>query len=496
MSFLDELGLKAAEQLEASVGAYVALASYRRLFAAPPELRGRAVFGALRCAVELGDEREVRELVGLWSRETGTGPLPPTPGEARPRTAAALVGRLLASKRRSLAVELAQAEAERRPSAHALYVHARAREEASGPDLELWSAVVSRAHQEAHGAILTRAVARWLELVLWSPSAPRLSRPLREEIVLRAMLPDLALATPQERLVILRARLLGASRFARASALSGLEELGRTGPPSVRSEAIVACARHADVADGRLDPIEVDRVRAALKHWPVEQERERALARLDAAVALHALERRQGVDAAELERTLAQVVASAPETAPLVNRARAIAGGGTGLGRDPSSAGSGAARLPALGLDAVAALEGGQERDAELALTKAADALGPMAAIPGPLWAGARWGLRAKSSDTRRAAAAFVEQALLRSASAPPCGLSVLATELARAGHPAIATLALKEAVRLKEPGAARSLAEAQRALAYGALARGDRRRALECLREAKALFASAPPER
>ena len=70
MTFLDELGLRAAEQLEASVGAYVALASYKRLLGAEPPIRGKAALGALRAAIDLRDEAEIRALLPVWANET------------------------------------------------------------------------------------------------------------------------------------------------------------------------------------------------------------------------------------------------------------------------------------------------------------------------------------------------------------------------------------------------------------------------------------------
>jgi hypothetical protein len=89
----------------------------------------------------------------------------------------------------------------------------------------------------------------------------------------------------------------------------------------------------------------------------------------------------------------------------------------------------------------------------------------------------------------------MVEQILTHGASSPPFGFTELAGELERGAFHAIATLALKEAVRLKEPGASLALAETQRAFAYASLARGDRKRALEALRESKALFEAARPK-
>ena len=75
MTFFDELGLKAAEQLEASVGPYVALASYKRLFGAEGSVREQGVLGALRCAIKLGDDREVETAAKELARLRGPTPI-------------------------------------------------------------------------------------------------------------------------------------------------------------------------------------------------------------------------------------------------------------------------------------------------------------------------------------------------------------------------------------------------------------------------------------
>jgi len=106
VTFFDELGLRAAEQLEASVGAYVALASYKRLLAAEPPIRGKAALGALRCAVELGDDAETQLLFARWGEE-----------KSLDVDASGLALRLLRAGRSRLAVGLAEVEVERRPRA-------------------------------------------------------------------------------------------------------------------------------------------------------------------------------------------------------------------------------------------------------------------------------------------------------------------------------------------------------------------------------------------
>jgi hypothetical protein len=297
--------------------------------------------------------------------------------------------------------------------------------------------------------------------------------------------------------VILRARLLAPSRFARASALSGLEELARTSSPAVRAQAIVACARDVDAANGRLDPIEIDRVRAAIRQWPNEPERDAALARLDASVALAVLAKSAelgstAIETNEIDRAVALVLSAAPEAQSLVHRARALVSGGAGAGTDSIANASMGMRLSALGLDVVAAMGRAEEADAQAAMARAADVLSPTSQVPLVLWNGARLALRSKNDRTRKAASELIAEALSRSTSAPPFGFVTLAHELDRGGFHAVSALALKEGLRLKEQNAALALAEAQRKLAYAALARGDRMRALELLRESKDLFARA----
>ena len=64
MKTFDDLGLSVAEQLERSVGPFVALPAFKGLL--PQILQGsscaRAALGALRCAVKLGNEKEIEEL--------------------------------------------------------------------------------------------------------------------------------------------------------------------------------------------------------------------------------------------------------------------------------------------------------------------------------------------------------------------------------------------------------------------------------------------------
>ena len=120
MSFFDELGLRAAEQLESSVGPFVALASYKRLFSGPPEIRAKAVVGALRCAVALDDDRELDAAIAV------AGSL-----EDRRVSAVGWAVELLLRAKAQPARALAQAELARTGSPLAAYVLARAEEAAA-----------------------------------------------------------------------------------------------------------------------------------------------------------------------------------------------------------------------------------------------------------------------------------------------------------------------------------------------------------------------------
>jgi hypothetical protein len=67
MSRADTVGLAAAEQLERTVGPFIALATYQRLIPAlgGGDIRTRAILGGLRCAVQLGEASEVNRLSAL-----------------------------------------------------------------------------------------------------------------------------------------------------------------------------------------------------------------------------------------------------------------------------------------------------------------------------------------------------------------------------------------------------------------------------------------------
>jgi tetratricopeptide (TPR) repeat protein len=147
--------------------------------------------------------------------------------------------------------------------------------EPSPPDnLELWWSVVTAARRSSEpgaGAVLALAAARYAGLALARAARdPGFRLP-------RARLAESCEAAPEDdlpdrleaRIPLLRGKLLSASKFKRAAALSGLESLARSGLDGpIGRQALFAVLRHADSLPTRLDPIELDRIRACLKHIP------------------------------------------------------------------------------------------------------------------------------------------------------------------------------------------------------------------------------------
>ncbi len=484
MTFFDELGLRAAEQLEASVGAYVALASYKRLLGADEPIRGRAAYGALRAAVDLDDMAEVALLLPLWADE-----------KAIDVDASGLALRLLAKHHPVQAAELARAEVARRPTPEAAYIAARIDDARRSRDaLSAWDEAIVLAKKQDHPRILSASVARWLELALYSTEPPLLASGIREAVASRAELVDLAVALPHERLLVARARLLSASKFKRAGALSMLVDLAKTAFDPIRRSAIAIAAAHADASAGRLDPVEADRVRAAIALWPLASECEAALARAATQSEIDRRRRDRAISPDDLDALVGRIANEAPEMKEEAHRVRALFAGGSAAGaRSHDGSGGGLeARLTSLGIDTVAAIVRGNPGDAARALVRAREALPPVAAVPEALHVAAEIALTRADAPLRRAAAMFLTRAIERSFTVPPSGFAPPAFALARAGFFAEARALFAEARRLKEPGAARALAEIERKLAYEAYAKGDRSAALEGLRASRALFAEA----
>lgn len=485
MSFFDDIGLRAAEQLEASVGPYVALASYKRLFAGPPEIRDKAAFGALRCAIALDDDREIAQAASVWQR-----------AESAPSSATEFVSHLLKRNKPGLAYDVAAAEEKRAPTLLASYLKLRAAEAAEVmPPASLadgWRTLAERARAANDQRILTHAAARFighaLAIAARDPAAQ----------LDRAVLADLAEASSIEqasvieRLVLLRARLLSPSRFHRAGALSALEDIAKRSDGPIRTAAIGIAARHFLMLFARLDAVEIDRIGATLKHHPDERARNAVIAQLPGWVRLLAATKSSADDrAARIE----QAVTALSERSASV--ARGLALWSASADGAPASRPLGGAAEEALayaGVDASAALDRDDPDAAVRAFEHSCGLLGPDVPVPPGLWSSAHRALLRARGPARRAAAEFIDRALCRTFSMPPQPLVDIALALSRAGHSAASARALAEAARWKEPGAEALLADEKRRAGYAAFARADRAASLALLREARALYAGQRP--
>ncbi len=479
MTFFDELGLRAAEQLETSVGPFIALASFKRLLAAEQPTRGRAVIGALRCAMALDEEGEIERAVAAFEALDGDTISAVTYGV-----------RLLDSGRTQLAARLCAAELSRTGSSTAAYVRARAVEAGLDAGLDscaLWGQVVEHAGARGDHRVHAHAVARWIGA--WITRARRDAGAVlpRAALVAHAERAQLAEVLAEERLVILRGRLLSASAFQRASASSSLEEIARRDTAGLGGAALAMLCRHFDEMPFHLHSIEVDRVRAALKRLPDGADKTRLFEGIDAMAALaSAYAARE--DDASIEAAASRVARASPLAAAASARRAAAATASEPL---PSLlAGAGAYdRIVATSIDALACLEGGRAAAAVGLLDAATALLSPDVPVPTSAWLAASAALDARDVEARRAGAGLIRAALARTTSLPPPPLTALAGRLAKAGDGDAAHAVLEEATRLREPAARVASAEIRREIAYAALASGDRGRALEELRRAKGLF-------
>lgn len=406
---------------------------------------------ALPCALDLGDAGVIDALLSGWAS------LPGDHGEAMRAMA---LDRLRRGER-DYAVRLARAEAERNPGARSLYLMARLLEDAA-PDeaLEVWRRAAQAAEREGLDGVARAARLRVAERLLTSPGGASEAVACVESI-------DLASAAHGERLALARVRLAASSPYARAAALSSLVDLARAPDARVARAAIRIVAEHVDKAGASLSGVEAERALTALAALPDAAERARAsdraraVARIDEAGSVDALEALQRLDSA---------------TATLVERARAIAAG--------DRPGQAAVCAVSLAQDAVCALHEGRDADAVRALEQATLLAGGGDAAPA-LYTAAELGL---GRPTARAAALAAVSALLAAGAPPPLrGYLGLAEALRRAGSP-LTILALRHAARLREPGASTRLREGLLVEATALARGGDRRAALERLREAEDL--------
>ncbi|MDI3286812.1 hypothetical protein [Polyangium sp. 15x6] len=483
MKFVDDIGLGAAQKLEAAVGPFVALPAYKRLLVrtAEPAFAARAALGAFRCAIRLGDEREIGDVAAYWSTLSGSGAHLPAILE--------LCRQLTRLGRKNAALALAGAEVEREESARALYLFGRLLELTGDGDgaFVAFGKAAARADAEKGAAdVAVASRARRVERLLGDRTTAQLA-------VADAVSADPTGAPPDHKLVIALGRLRSPSRYARASGLSLLEELGRDPTTSLGRLAIRLAAEHADALGDALTPLEAERVAATLRHVPDDAARENALARLAAAQAIAAS---RGEAQAEAITRAGEL---APEIFPLVCRARAaLTGGGQGdygpsASTEPSSP---SLRLASLGLAAYVALGKGRPREAAEALTEAAElATSGGIAIAPPVWTAARAALDSADPLARAAGVRLCEVLLSGPSAAPPGGHSAFALALARAGRTDLAVRSARDAVASKEASARGLLGSILREQGWALAARGQRELAIAALVEAKEHLGAAAKE-
>ncbi len=486
MSFFDELGLRAAEQLESSVGPFVALASYKRLLAGPDAVRARAAAAGLACAIALDDDREIAAMTLAYAAAPTLEDRTAS-AELRARVLRGAVD-LLARGKTHLSAQVAAAEGAKSGSAIAAHIRARAVEGMLGHAADggqLWWEVVERASEageaRVHAYAAGRAFGACLERVRRNPSAEL----PRAKIAAASEKASLEGAGHETKLLVLRGRLLCASNFQRASALSALEEMARTAPPPASRMALVIAARHFDEMPFHLHPIEIDRVRAALKRLPEGPARDRAMERLEHTVRLVAAIRAE--DPARADEALMDLVRGSDLARGALARLRAAAHGADAAGAEVKPDADASDRLSSHAVSALVALGKGRCADARVALDRTTELLSPDVPVPLPAWTAAA---RALGTEATESGAVLIGRAFARTTSFPPPPLVALATKLSRAGASSVAANVLDEAARMREPEARAARAEEARRRAYDALKRGDREGARMALTRARDLFA------
>ncbi len=276
---------------------------------------------------------------------------------------------------------------------------------------------------------------------------------------------DASALSPRLRLFVFTAQLRAKGRYARVAALDGLCALASSSDVEVAHAAIRVCARHAD-EDARLTPIEIDRIRTALAHWPEASARELALGRLAA---------REGLGAGVVEE---------PETAAQQRRARLVLESGT-AGPPP-----GTPTVTWRALDAIAALRRGEidvvERVSTICFAIDASRMAPSA----PLLTLAWMACGARDVALKAAGEALAARVVTMPGARPATGWLRLSERVADV---ALAEKLRETALAHREHGAAERVAENRVRRAWKGLEEGGEDEVLlGWLREAKRRAAEA----
>lgn len=480
----DEFTIAGVEKLERAFGANVAIKPYRKLatLMADRETRARAAIGFFRCAIAIGEIAQITELCPWWST-MGSGPY-----------AGQIIEYCKSLVRRghaAAAVELCKAEIERQPQARTLYLMARLLEmrgEKSAGDFYARAAEKASTEPGAESIGITCQIRRIEELAKEPENHPEAAR--------MAQSLSLEHALPAQKLIAAGALMLSASRFVRASGISILEELAKKSRPDIAELAVRAAARHADRYGDALSSVEADRIAATLKHWPIEAQRNDALARLLSLVRIAA---GRGDDK---ENRLFEAAQAAPESYGVLCRAKAMASGSPQIGAISAESIRTVLQtrhdlgLAWLGMDIVAAIRGQKYDEAVKSIGLSAHLLvKTFGEAPVPFWTAIGFALLEKHPPLRAAALEKAERMLCAPGALPPsAALSIarFAALLRNAGRADLSVKALRWAAFQRDPAATMDLGLELIRHGWSAALSGDRDAALLSLREAKGLCTQA----
>lgn len=433
------MALAAAERVERAAGAKAGLVAYRALVTnvAAMESRGRAILGALRCAVRVSDLATVSTMTAWWK---------PIHEGAYLEEIIALTTALQEGGHGKAATDLAAAEVARFRTARALYLFARCLELGDDPAAPgVFSEAAERADNEGAKALATSARVRRISWLSRAHTSFALA--LDEAVAM-----DLTEAEPWDTLVICRARLRSPSRFVRAGALALLEDLAKGPDLRLAEQAMLLGATHADDYAEELTSLERDRVTSLLRHWPIESERDASLAVLEAVAK----------------------IALFPESEEAIHEA--------------AKAGS-PLPLASLGLDAVLAMQGEKVSEASASLRQATALVPGAPSIPAPLWKSAELGLASPSPIVREDAARLSDALLAEPRKGPRGGFIPLARALDDDGNAELALQAFRAALIAREPGSREALAQALIGRGWKHASAGQREEAIHALKEARQLL-------
>jgi hypothetical protein len=477
-----------AERVERTGGARAGLAAWRALAErADPEIRGRALVAALRCAVTLRDERALEELTalwesvdrGVWIEEIGS-----------------LCKRMIRARLSSHAITLSERESRRHRSARSLYLYARCRElgreaRTSGPSTsveEVFREAAVRAANE--GARDIELAARVRRLVILARSWETLPEALAQAAAI-----DLAQLSVASKLAVCPVLLLSPSRFVRAGAIDALDAIVldanmiNAANDAALKSALELAAEWVDEAGDAVSPLELDRLVALFGRPRATSIAPRA------REAISAVERIVRARAeGELEAALALGERVEPDLAPSHARARDILRGRFEAKPAPSDIPVEPERRRAYRrgeiLDAVAGMRDDDPGRAARALRSLADGVRRGERVAPEVVAVAEAALGEGDPELRAASAElFAAWLPVPRATRPARGYLALADALGRAGRDDLASCALRAAVATREAGSRELLGTVLARRGWELAAAGSRDEAIATLREAKALL-------